>query len=179
MSTAEEVKRIVKDGCPQCTGDEDPDNHVLFCSGIQHMSAPGIGVEGDAITIDLGGHEDTWSVDPVIIWCDGCKTVLMDNRSEISMNIMTMPLPRPKKVKRGQQILFMQLSNSLDCEYGFVEHNSEGPFVTCRFWKGNSNELRTKANGENIKIEHLILRNFKPQGLIDDVLKHILTNEVL
>jgi len=174
MSTAEEVKSIIKEGCPQCKGDEDPDDHVLFCKGIQHMSSSGIEVEGDAITIDLGGHEDTWSVDPIMIWCDGCKTVLLDNRSEICLNVMNMQLPRPKSVKRGQQVMFMQVPDAVHVDYGFVEHDSDGPFVTCRFWQGNSNELRTQANGERVKMENLVLMNWKPQQLIDEVLKIML-----
>jgi len=164
-----EIHDIINEGCPNCGEHDDPKNHMLLFSGVQHCSGSGVKASGDCISMNL---EDTDLITPIFIWCEGCKTVLLDDRISVSISVMSMDPPKPTCAKRGQQVVFLQTPNSPG-EYGFVERDTAGPTVVCRFWQGNSNILRNKANGETVNLDDLVLMNFKPQEIVDEMLESL------
>lgn len=59
-----------------------------------------------------------------------------------------------------------------DCEEGFVtSYNDE--FVFCRFWRGHTNELRTRTNSEACHPRHLLIKDTRSQVVVDRMINEI------
>jgi len=83
----------------------------------------------------------------------------------------------------GLQIIYMPMHISIygidnpEAEPGFIYskqkiHNAE--FIFCRYWsKSDPHELRTKANSEATPIWRLVIKNTRPQELIQKAIEEI------
>ena len=80
---------------------------------------------------------------------------------------------------KGKQIVYVPTHADgdiyhRDCEYGFVtsDMKTDGEAVFCRYWYPfpNSDELRTKRNGEGTKLIDLVVMETHPQELVDGII---------
>ena len=80
-------------------------------------------------------------------------------------------------MKPGTQIIYVpnHANGDLDhpaCESGFVTGDAKDGNVFCRYWsRFVPNELRTKANSESTPVAHLIMKDTKPQFVINNLLQ--------
>lgn len=83
-------------------------------------------------------------------------------------------------MKRGTQILYIPNHakgefNHQDIEEGFVtSHTSKKDFVFCRYWsKSYPGELRTKSCSEATPLGNLLIKNTRPQRVVEELLKEL------
>ncbi len=86
------------------------------------------------------------------------------------------------ELKRGTQIVYipshaMGVINHPDCEEGFVTSRTTNKIEEvyfCRYWsKGHRYRLRTTANGEATNMRDLVVKDTRPQGVIEEVMRII------
>lgn len=75
------IQSIIDNGCPTCKG------YIgLMAHGYQWKISNDITMENGIVSFDLAGDGD-WTVGPVLIYCEGCKTVWLDRREVVANDI--------------------------------------------------------------------------------------------
>lgn len=77
------IQSIIDKGCPTCKGYIGLMAHVY-----QWNTSNDITMENGIVSFDLAGDGGLdWTVDPVLIYCERCKTVWLDRRKIVANDI--------------------------------------------------------------------------------------------
>ena len=109
-----------------------------------------------------------------------------DNGEFVKYEDIKQYLPIKSILKQGTQIIYVPAHvpitdvNHPDSEQGFIWKMARGgEAALCRYWsKHSTNELRTKANGEWTPTWRLIIKNTRPQRLIDETINSIIQHYI-
>lgn len=83
------LKSLIENGCPDC----DDETCVIYAKGVQYCEGHDVQIhESGEVTIDLGGTGSDWTVDPVLIQCEGCGKIYLDRREEVAKEILGMKI---------------------------------------------------------------------------------------
>lgn len=72
----------------------------------------------------------------------------------------------------GTQVIY-QCVPDMPEEHGFVVGIVRVGYVHCRFWRPDSNELRTIATSEMVPVSNLTLQNTRSQHLVNKVMRDL------
>jgi hypothetical protein len=76
------------------------------------------------------------------------------------------------ELRPGIQVIYRCVEEMPE-EYGFVVNQARVGYVHCRFWKPDSNDLRTIENSELVPISHLTLQSTRAQRLVNQIMHQL------